>query len=309
VTGDVVSGVLNLNGFDQIIGSLSSVGTAQGSAVVALGANILTVGNDATQNAAYAGGITGSGIFRLNGNGSLQTLAVADNGAQTWSTEIADGLLNVANGARLGSGVLTLGVTGVSGADDFTGLNLAKHRRVCQQHRRGERQQRRQRLDHLVGNRRRRQRRGRSRQEYLRRRGRRNAIELGRSRRRKRNHHGDRRRSAPSYRGKLVRRRRSRHVRHAFPRRNGRPSRLGADLENNAAAGLHNIVLGDAASTIGAAVDRATLTGILGSGAWNPNGDGLSATSGGQDAAGTTGFGAFLGVGTVIDGFDYSFSP
>ena len=308
VTGDVVSGVLNLNGFDQIIGSLSSVGTAQGSAVVALGANTLTVGNDATQNAAYAGGITGSGIFRLNGNGSLQTLAVADNGAQTWSTEIADGLLNVANGARLGSGVLTLGVTGVSGADDFTGLNLestavfTNNIVVANVNNVGSASITSSGTDAVVSG----------------------AVALDRN-----IYAGAavgtqlslagavggngtitvidggalRLTAANSYGAGVA-------DTSGTPFQGGTVVRAGSVLlENNAAAGLHNIVLGDAASTIGAAVDRATLTGILGSGAWNPNGDGLSATSGGQDAAGTTGFGAFLGVGTVIDGFDYSFSP
>jgi autotransporter-associated beta strand protein len=119
------SGTLDLNGTNQTIGSLASAGATPITATVSLGASTLTVGNDRTQNAAYAGIITGSGIFRVNGNGALQTLAVTDNSAQGWNTEIANGILNVALGGKLGSGTLTLGVTGVSGADDFTGLNLS----------------------------------------------------------------------------------------------------------------------------------------------------------------------------------------
>ena len=308
VMGDVASGTLNLNGFDQIIGSLSSVGTAQGNAVVALGGNTLTVGNDATQNAAYAGGITGSGIFRLNGNGSFQTLAATDNSAQTWSTEVANGLLNVASNARLGSGTVTLGIAGVSGADDFTGLNLQStaafvnnivvanvnsvgsasitasgadavvsgtvtlNRNIYAGAAAGTQLS----LDGTVGGN-----------------GTITVIDGGALRLTGENSYGA---GVADTSG--------------TPFQGGTVVRAGSVLlENNAAAGLNKIVLGDAASTIGAAVDRATLAGILGSGTWNPNGDGLSATSGGQDASGTTGFGAFLGVSTVVDGFDYSSSP
>ena len=308
VTGDVTSGTLNLNGFDQVIGSLSSVGTAQGSAVVALGANTLTVGNDSTQSALYAGGLTGAGIFRLNGNGSFQTLAVADNSAQTWSTEIANGLLNLANGAQLGSGSVTLGIAGVSGADDFTGLNLQSvsafannivvanvngvgsasitssgapstisgtvtlERNIYAGAAAGTRLS----LEGTVGGS-----------------GTITVIDGGTLRLT----------SANSYGAGVV-------DTSGSPFQGGTVVRAGSLLlENNAAAGLNKIVLGDATSTIGSEVDRATLAGVLGSVTWNPNGDGLSATSGGQDAAGTTGFGAFVGVSTVIDGFDYSFSP
>ena len=77
-------------------------------------------------------------------------------------------------------------------------------------------------------------------------------------------------------------------------------------LENNAAAGSNSITIGDKTSTIGLAVDRATFTSILGSGSFNPNGDGVSATSGGQNAAGTTGFGAFIGVNSTVDGNTYT---
>jgi autotransporter-associated beta strand protein len=76
-------------------------------------------------------------------------------------------------------------------------------------------------------------------------------------------------------------------------------------LENSTAAGAKHIELGDITSTIGTAVDRATFNSILGHGTWNPNGDGVSAASGGQNAAGTTGFGAFIGASSTVDGNTY----
>lgn len=127
ITGDTVSGTLALNGFDQTIGSLSSTGATPANATVALGtAGVLTVGGDRSQDAVYAGAITGgaSSVFRVNGGGAVQTLASFNNSAQAWNTQIANGILNVAAGAALGSGSVTLGIVGVSGADDFTGLNL-----------------------------------------------------------------------------------------------------------------------------------------------------------------------------------------
>lgn len=128
ITGDTASGTLALNGNNQTIGSLASAGATQANATVAL-SSTLTVGGDGTQTAVYAGTITGntSSIFRVNGNGAVQTLSTVDNSAQVWNTEVANGVLVLAANAKLSTGTtaVQLGVTGVSGADDYTGLHLA----------------------------------------------------------------------------------------------------------------------------------------------------------------------------------------
>ena len=61
LTGDAVSGTLDLGGFDQSIGSLATTGGTQGSANVVLGANTLTMGGDDSADAIYSGAITGTG--------------------------------------------------------------------------------------------------------------------------------------------------------------------------------------------------------------------------------------------------------
>ena len=308
VTGNTTFGTLSLNGFDQVVGSLASTGPTQGDAVVALGANVLTVGNDRSQNAVYSGGITGSGIVRLSGNGAAQTLAAADNSSQTWSTQVANGLLNVAGNAKLGSGTVTLGIAGITGADDFTGLNLQNiasfannivvanvnnvgsasitvsgansvvagtvtlDRNVYAGAAVGTQLS----LEGIVGGN-----------------GTITVIDGGVLRLTTANTYGS---GVAGTSGTLI--------------AGGTVVRAGTVLlEHNTAAGSNSIALGDAASTIGAAVERATLVSILGTGTWNPNGNGLTATSGGQDAAGTTGLGAFIDVSTVIDGFNFASSP
>lgn len=313
VYGDTVSGTLDLNGANQTIGSLASAGATPITATVALGASTLTVGNDRTQNAAYAGIITGTGIFRVNGNGALQTLAVTDNSSQAWNTEIANGILNVALGGKLGSGTLTLGVAGVSGADDFTGLNLsgttslANNITITNVNSVGS--------VSLTGS-------GgaassltgtiaMARDTFV---GATSGSELGLT-------------GNISGAGRLVKVDAG-TVRLAGTNSFG-PGVAGSSgssfagstlvragtvlLESNTAAGSSNIAIGDVTSAIGGslvagAVDRATFVSILGSGTWNPNGDGLTAVSGGQDSGATTGNGAFIGVSTIIDGFDYASS-
>jgi autotransporter-associated beta strand protein len=123
LTGDTVSGTLDLAGFNQTIGSLASTGATQANAVVTLGASTLSVGGDNTSDATYAGAINGSGIVRVNTHG-VQTLATVDHSAQAWSTEIANGQLSVAANAKLGSGTVTIGINSVTGADDLTVLDL-----------------------------------------------------------------------------------------------------------------------------------------------------------------------------------------
>lgn len=308
ISGDATFGTLSLNGFDQTIGSLATAGPTMSNAVVALGANMLTLGNDLTQNAVYAGGITGSGIVRLSGNGAAQTIAAVDNGVQTWSTQVANGLLNVNDNAKLGSGTVTLGIVGITSADDFTGLNLqsagtfANDIVVANVNGVGSASITATGTDATVGG-----------TVTLDRNiyagaavgttlsftgvvggnGTITVIEGGNLRLTAANTFGT---GVIGSSGTLI--------------AGGTVIRAGAVLiEHDSAAGTNAIALGDAASTIGAAVDRAALVSILGEGTWNPNGDGLASGSGGQDAAGTTGFGAFIGVSATIDGFDYSSSP
>jgi autotransporter-associated beta strand protein len=123
LTGDTVSGTLNLGGFNQTIGSLASTGAVQGNASVTLGSSTLTVGGDDTSDAVYAGAVTGGGVFRISTHGA-QTLSTVDHSAQAWSTEIANGRLSVAGDGKLGSGNITLGVATVTGMDDMTVLDL-----------------------------------------------------------------------------------------------------------------------------------------------------------------------------------------
>lgn len=305
ISGDTASGTLNLNGFDQTVGSLASIGSAPGSGVTSLGANMLTVGNDRTQNAVYAGSITGSGVLRINGSGAFQTLAVTDNSAQTWSTEIVNGALNLAAGAKLGSGTVSLGVASVSGADDFTALHLQSTATLANNisvntansvgsasitasganasvtgtialNRDtfiGAASATQLSLENIVSGD-----------------GRITVIDGGTLRLTTANTFGA---GVTGTSGSAI--------------DGGTIVRSGSLLlEHNDAAGSKHIELGDITSTIGAAVDRATFTSILGSGIFNPNGDGVSATSGGQDAAGTTGFGAFIGVSSTVDGNTYT---
>ena len=306
ITGDAVFGMLSLNGFNQFIGSLVSVGANQANAVVSLGANTLSVGADSTQNAVYSGSITGSGVLRVNGNGAEQTLSTVDNSAEAWNSEIANGVLILADGAKLGSGTVTLGVVGVSGADDFTGLVLQStpafannivvaagandvgstvitsgggssvitgtvtlNRNVYVGAASGDQLS----LENTVsGN------------------GTVTVIDGGTLRLTAANTYGA---GVAGTSGS--------------PMPGGTIVRAGTVLlEDSAAAGVGGVSLGDATSTIGLAVDRASFTSILGSGTFNPTGDGVSATSGGQDAGGSTGFGAFIGVSSTFDGFTYT---
>ncbi|MCB1208520.1 MAG: autotransporter-associated beta strand repeat-containing protein [Verrucomicrobiales bacterium] len=306
VTGGAVSGTLAGNSLDQTIGSLASTGATPFTAnVVFGGAEVLTVGADRTQDAVYAGSITGAGTFRVNGNGALQTLALTDNSAQTWNTQVANGALNVAAGAKLGAGAVTLGVAGVTGEDDFTALNLQNtpsfannitvanvnsvgsasitssgsdaaitgtvtlDRNIYAGAKAGTQLS----LENTVSGA-----------------GTLTVVDGG----------SLRLTTANSYGAGVA-------GTSGTPIAGGTVVRAGTVLlENNTAAGSNRIALGDATSNGVAAVDRATFTSILGSGSFNPNGDGASATSGGQDAGGTTGFGAFIGVNSTVDGNTYT---
>jgi outer membrane autotransporter protein len=94
----VASGAtLNLNSFNQSIGSLAGAGN------VALGSAVLTTGNDNTSTI-FSGTISGTGGLTKIGTG---TLVLA--GANTFSggTTVAGGALRLANNQALGTGALT----------------------------------------------------------------------------------------------------------------------------------------------------------------------------------------------------------
>ncbi|MBK8041164.1 MAG: autotransporter-associated beta strand repeat-containing protein [Verrucomicrobiaceae bacterium] len=295
VTGDTVSGTLALNTFDQSIGSLSSVGATQGNATVAL-SSTLSVGLDGTKDAVYAGAITGTGasIFRVNGNGAVQTLSTVDNSGQAWNTEIANGLLNLANGAKLGSGTVTLGVATVSGASAFAGLNLqntpsfANNITVANVNTvgsttitssggnsaitgtvtlnrdiyAGAAASTQLSLEGVVSGD-----------------GRMTVVDGGTLRLTQANTYAPTNGVAGTSGSPMV---------------GGTIVRAGTVLlENNTAAGASAVNLGDATSTIATPVDRATFSSILGSGTFNPNG-------------GTNGFGSFTNVSSTIDGNTYA---
>lgn len=291
--GDVFNGTLSLNGFNQTIGSLSSSGPTPSNTVVAL-SGTLTVGMDGTQDAVFAGSITGSGasIFRVNGNGAVQTLLSVDNSSQAWNTEIANGVLVVANGAKLGSGSVNLGITGVSGTDDHTELRLqntptfANNITVGTANSVGSAAITSILADTTLS--------GMltlNRDTFT---GAATATQLSLSN----SVSGDGRltvigggtlrlSSANSY-GTGV----SSSAGSAVD--GGTIIRAGSVLlETSTAAGLKHIELGDTTSSLVAAVDRASFTSILGTGEFNPNG-------------GTNGFGAFSSVSSTFDGQTYT---
>jgi fibronectin-binding autotransporter adhesin len=98
--------VLDLNGFDETIGSLSGDGS------VALGAGTLTTGGDGTSTT-FNGVISGSGGLTKEGTGTL-TLAGAN--IYTGVTSVQDGTLRASNNAALGSSVAG---TTVAGGDSY----------------------------------------------------------------------------------------------------------------------------------------------------------------------------------------------
>ncbi|MBK8037081.1 MAG: autotransporter-associated beta strand repeat-containing protein [Verrucomicrobiaceae bacterium] len=291
--GDVFNGTLSLNGFNQTIGSLSSSGPTPANTVVAL-SGTLTVGMDGTQDAVFAGSITGTGasIFRVNGNGAVQTLLSVDNSSQAWNTEIANGVLVVASGAKLGSGSVNLGITGVSGTDDHTELLLqntptfANNITVGTTNAVGSAAITSNLADTTLS--------GTltlNRDTFT---GAATATQLSLSN----SVSGDGRltvigggtlrlSSANSY-GAGV----SGSAGSAVD--GGTIIRAGSVLlETSTAAGVKHIELGDTTSSLVAAVDRASFTSILGTGEFNPNG-------------GTNGFGAFGSVSSTFDGQTYT---
>ncbi|MFZ4765611.1 MAG: autotransporter-associated beta strand repeat-containing protein, partial [Roseimicrobium sp.] len=77
-------------------------------------------------------------------------------------------------------------------------------------------------------------------------------------------------------------------------------------LGHSSALGTATLELGDTRSLNNATIDRATTGSLMIAGSvFNPNGDGVTATSGGQTSAGTPG-GALIGVWSTVDGFGYT---
>lgn len=307
VTGDVFSGTIDLNGFDQTIGSLASTGASQGSAMVLLGTSTLRLGNDRTDNAVYGGAIHGMGTVRIQGGGAVQIFSSFDNSAQTWNTDIVDGQLNLADGAKPGSGTIRLGIPMLSKTDaraalDLEGVSgLTNGVEISGQISRGSvfltaSGTIDSTVAGTVGA-------GRdfftgagpgqslSLEGTVDGEGRITVIDGGTLRLTAANDFGQ---SVTGGSGDGI--------------DGGVVVRAGSLLlEHNTAAGGKHIELGDATSAIGVAVDRASFSSILGGGAsWNPNGDGVSAASGGQDSSATTGHGAFVGVSSTFDGHTYA---
>ncbi len=101
----LTGGTLNLNNFNQSVGSLSATGGS-----ITLGTGQLSIALGAAQN--FAGIISGSGPVSFDGNGFIWTLGAAQ--AYTGLTTIDDGTirLGVANGLPSG-GPVTLTATGI----------------------------------------------------------------------------------------------------------------------------------------------------------------------------------------------------
>jgi autotransporter-associated beta strand protein len=98
---DITGGSLNLNGFQDTIGSLS------GSGPISLGGGILTVGANSASTT-YSGVISGAGGLGKIGTG---TLTLAGNNSVGGTTTVSSGALTIGNGSSsgaLGSGNIAL---------------------------------------------------------------------------------------------------------------------------------------------------------------------------------------------------------
>lgn len=306
ITGDTVSGSIDLNGFNQSIGSLASTGATPANASVILGSNTLSTGQDDTTDAVYQGAITGSGVVRKTGHGT-QTLSTFDHSGQTWATEVANGQLSLAAGAKPGSGNITLAVPGMTGTDDrvvldLQGSTLANNVVVNATNADGVTVIQASTAASSVIN---------------------GTVSLGRD-----TFAGATAGQSLTFNAAISGAGRLMVVDGGTVALNA-PGSYGTGVSGGAgaavdggtivrsgsvllgditAAGAKHIEMGDARVVKATAIDRATTSGLLaGGGSYNVNGDGVSATSGGQGgAAGTPGTGAFIGVSSTVDGFTYT---
>lgn len=306
VTGDTTSGAINLNGFNQTIGSLVSTGATPASASVVLGAATLSVGQDDTTDAVYQGSITGGGVLRKVGNGT-QTISTFDHSGQAWATEIANGQLTFISGAKPGSGQITLGVTGVTQADDrvvldLQGSTLANNIVVNSTNSDGVSviQSSTAASSVISGT------------VVLN-----NNTFVGATSAQSITFNG-----ATSGTGRMIVVDGGTVVLNAAGSYGtGVAGGAGTAIDggtilrggtvqigDSTALGTKHIELGDARVVKATVIDRATTSSLMaGGGTYNVNGDGVSATSGGQSgAAGTPGVGAFIGVSSTVDGFTYN---
>jgi autotransporter-associated beta strand protein len=99
ITGDTVSGTLDLNGFDSEVGSLHSAGLIPENGQVLIGANTLTLGADETTDGLFSGVISGTGSLVKVGVGT-QTLTGINT--YTGQTMILGGILAIGQQASLG---------------------------------------------------------------------------------------------------------------------------------------------------------------------------------------------------------------
>ena len=115
--------VLNLNGNNTQVGSLTGGGAAGGNVV--LGSATLTVGGNNTSPAAYAGAISGAGSLDKIGTGTF-TLSGTANGF-TGGTTIASGVLQLGSSLALGnsSSTRSVAVTVSGGTLDLHGVSPA----------------------------------------------------------------------------------------------------------------------------------------------------------------------------------------
>jgi autotransporter-associated beta strand protein len=122
---------LNLNGFSTGIGSITGGGTTGGNLL--LGAATLTIGNDNTSPAAYAGVIGGSsasgiikkgtGTLTLTGTNTFAGTTSVQNGTLSIDTlkSVSGGSSSLGNPTTTAAGTISLGSTTTTGTLAYTG--------------------------------------------------------------------------------------------------------------------------------------------------------------------------------------------
>jgi fibronectin-binding autotransporter adhesin len=104
---------LNLNNFNQTIGSLAGGGTIANGGSVTLGSGTLTTGGDNTSTS-FAGVISGTGGLTKTGSGTM-SLAAANN--YSGATAVNNGLLKILSGGSISSSSTTVNNGGTLALD------------------------------------------------------------------------------------------------------------------------------------------------------------------------------------------------